>query len=88
MLANVGARAELACEQLGVIAKATVELRNQGASLSRLLADAEGGEMKTRLTPRELGIVKEVIRLSFDSTLSPAEVVEACQQGGAMVPSR
>ena len=82
------ARAELTCEQLGAIAKTTVELRNQGASLTRLLADAERDETKSRLTARELDIVKQVIRLSFDGTLSPAEVVEACQQGGALVPSR
>ena len=81
------ARAELTCEQLGAIAKTTVELRNQGASLTRLLADAERGEMKNRLAERDLEIVKQVIRLSFDGTLSLAEVMEACQQGGALVPS-
>ena len=88
ILACAVARAELSCEQLGAIAKTTVELRNQGASLTRLLADAERDETKSRLTARELEIVKQVIRLSFDGTMSPAEVVEACQQGGALVPSR
>jgi hypothetical protein len=82
------ARAELSCEQLGAVASTTVDLRNQGASLTRLLADAEGGGMKDRFTAAELETVKRVIRLSFDGTLSPAEVVEACQQGGAAVPSR
>jgi hypothetical protein len=88
VIACAAARAELTCEQLGAIARTTVELRNQGASLTRLLADAERDETKSRLTARELEIVKQVIRLSFDGTLSPAEVVEACQQGGALVPSR
>lgn len=88
VIACAAARAELTCEQLGAIAKTTVELRNQGASLTRLLADAERDEMKNRLAERELEVVKRVIRLSFDGTLSPAEVVEACQQGGALVPSR
>jgi hypothetical protein len=88
VIACAAARAELTCEQLGAIARTTVELRNQGTSLTRLLADAERDEMKNRLTARELEIVKQVIRLSFDGTLSPAEVVEACQQGGALVPSR
>lgn len=88
VIAWAAARAELTCEQLGAIARTTVELRNQGASLTRLLADAERDETKSRLTARELEIVKQVIRLSFDGTLSPAEVVEACQQGGALVPSR
>jgi hypothetical protein len=88
VVACAAARAELTCEQLGAIARTTIELRNQGASLTRLLADAERDEMKNRLTMRELDIVKQVIRLSFDGTMSPAEVVEACQQGGALVPSR
>jgi hypothetical protein len=88
VIACAAAHAELTCEQLGAIARTTIELRNQGASLTRLLADAERDETKSRLTARELEIVKQVIRLSFDGTLSPAEVVEACQQGGALVPSR
>jgi len=88
VIACAAARAELTCEQLGGIAGTTVELRNQGASLTRLLSDAERDEMKSRMTMRELEIIKQVIRLSFDGTLSPAEVVEACQQGGALVPSR
>ena len=88
ILACAAARAELTCEQLGAVAKTTIEMRNQGASLTRLLADAERGEMRSRLTARELEVVKQVIRLSFDGTMSPAEVLEACQQGGAIVPSR
>jgi len=88
VFACAAARAELTCDQLGAIAKTTVELRNQGASLTRLLADAERDEMKSRLVEREIEVVKRVIRLTFDGTVSPAEVVEACQQGGALVPSR
>ena len=88
VFACAAARAELTCEQLGAIARTTVELRNQGVSLTRLLVDAERDQMKSRLTEREVEIVKQVIRLSFDGTLSPAEVVEACQQGGALIPAR
>lgn len=87
LLAAMAARAELTCEQYGVIANETVRLRDQGASLQRVLANAERGEMK-RLTPREMALVKEVIRLSFEGTLSPSEVIEACQDGGTLVPSR
>jgi len=81
-------RAELTCEQVGAIAKSTIQLRDQGASLARLLADVERGDMKDRLSARELNTVKDVIRYAFDGTLSPAELVEACQQGGTVVPSR
>jgi hypothetical protein len=88
LLGCAAARAELSCEQLGAIARTTVELRNQGASLTRLLADAGRGEMKNRFTAEELEVVKQVIRLTFDSTLAPEEVLDACKQGGAIVPPR
>ena len=88
LLACPAARAELTCEQHGAIAQETVRQRDQGTSLSRLLADVERGELKDRLTPRELALVKDVIRHSFNGTLSPAEVVEACKQGGALLITR
>ncbi len=88
LLVCAAARAEMTCEQYGAIAQETVRLRDQGASLSRLLADIERGEMKQRLTVRELGVVKDVIRASFNGMLSPAEVIESCKLGGTLVPSR
>jgi hypothetical protein len=88
VLVCAAASAEITCEQFGVIAQETVRQRDQGASLSRLLAEVERGEMKDRLTLQELALVRDVIRYSFNSILSPAEVVEACRQGGMVVPSR
>jgi len=82
------ARAQMTCEQYGAIAAETVRLRDQGASLARLLADVDRGEMKQRLTAHEFGVVKDVIRHSFSGALSPMEVVEACKLGGTLVPAR
>lgn len=87
LLACAAAQAELTCEQYGAIAQEAVRQRDQGASLSRLLADVDRGEMN-ELPQREIALVKDVIRHSFNSTLSPTEVVEACMQGGTLVPSR
>lgn len=78
----------MTCEQYGAVAQETVRLRDQGASLSRLLADIERGEMKQRLTAHEFGVLKDVIRASFNGTLTPAEVVEGCRLGGTLVPAR
>ena len=78
----------ITCEQFGAIARQTVQLRDQGASLKRLLADVGKGDMKDKLTPQELVLVRNVVRMSFDGTMSPAEVVEACKEGGAFVPAR
>lgn len=88
LLSCAVARAEMTCVQYGAIAQETLRLRDQGASLSRLLADVDRGEMKRRLTAHELSVVKDVIRHSFSGALSPADVVEACKLGGTLVPSR
>jgi hypothetical protein len=88
LLSCAAARAEMTCEQYGAIAQETIRLRDQGASLSRLLADIDRGEMKQRLTAHELNVVKDVVRHSFSGALSPADVVEACKLGGTLVPSR
>ena len=88
LLSCAAASAEMTCEQYGAIAQQTVRLRDQGASLSRLLADIDRGEMKQRLTPHELNVLKDVVRHSFSGALSPGDVVEACQLGGTLVPSR
>lgn len=81
------AQAALTCDQYGAIAQETVRQRDLGASLSRLLAEVERGEMAS-LPPREIALVKDIVRYSFDGTLSPLQILEACQQGGMLVPSR
>lgn len=87
LLVSTAAPAQMTCEQYGVIAQETLKLRDQGASLTRLLANTERGDMKG-LAPREMALVKEVIRLSFEGTLSPSEIVEACREGGTVILSR
>jgi hypothetical protein len=88
LLFSAAAGAEMTCEQYGAIAQQTIRLRDQGASLSRLLADIDRGEMKRRLTAHELTVVKDVVRHSFSGALSAEEVVEACKLGGTLVPAR
>jgi hypothetical protein len=88
LLGCTAAAAEVTCEQYAAVAQQTVQQRDQGVSLSRLLAETERGEMKERLTAQELATMREVIRHSFNGTLSPAEVLEACRQGGVLVPGR
>src|SRR5512139_2709624 len=88
LLSSAAVRAEMTCEQYGSIAQQTIQLRDQGASLARLLADLDKGDLKQRLTAYELNVVKDVIRHSFSGALSPMEVVEACKLGGTLVPAR
>ena len=86
LLASSFAQAQLTCEQFGAIAQETIRQRDQGRSLTRLLAEADR-DMK-HLGQRELALVKDVIRHSFEGTLWPSEVVEACKLGGTLVPTR
>lgn len=78
-LACVAAQAELTCEQLGAIAQATVELRNQGNTLNALLVTARR-DGKNQYSEQEMALIQTLIRHIYDSTVSPAEVLEACKQ--------
>ena len=86
-LVCITARAELTCEQLGAIAQTTVELRNQGNTLDALLAEARR-DGKAKYTEQELTLIGNLIRHSYDSTLSPAEVLEACKRDTKSAPPR
>lgn len=77
--------AELTCEQYGAIAEETVRQRDLGASLKRLLAELERGDM-ARLPAQERALLRDIVRYSFDGTLSPLQILEACKQGGTLVP--
>jgi hypothetical protein len=78
-LACVTVQAELTCDQLGAIAQTTIELRNQGNTLNALLAEARR-DGKDKYTEQELALIGNLIRHSYDSTVSPAEVLEACKR--------
>jgi len=86
-LCCVTARAELTCEQLGAIAQTTVDLRNQGNTLNALLAEARR-DGKIKYTEQELVLIGNLIRHSYDSTVSPAEVLEACKRDTKSAPPR
>lgn len=78
-----GAQAALSCAQLGGIAQTTVRYRDQGYSLSQLLANADELQQGGKLTPREILTVKAVIEESFKDDVNPEEVVETCRQAHA-----
>ena len=86
-LCCVTAQAELTCDQLGAIAQATIDLRNQGNTLNALLAEARR-DGKAKYTEQELTLIGNLIRHSYDSTVSPAEVVEACKRDMKSAPPR
>ena len=86
-LSCVTAQAELTCEQLGSIAQTTVDLRNQGNTLNALLAEARR-DGKAKYDEQELVLIGNLIRHSYDSTVTPAEVIEACKRDTKSAPPR
>jgi len=86
LVATASAGAAITCDQLVAISQKSVDLRNQGASLSSVLAELEGPEFKQRFTPVELDFVRLLIRESFIGAYSPYEVREACEDGRLAIP--
>ena len=73
------ASAALTCEQLGNIAQTTEELRNQGSSLTFVLAEADKLEASDKLTKQDIGRVREVIDQTFKRTYTALEILQDCK---------
>jgi hypothetical protein len=86
--AAAAARAELTCEQLAMIGQTAVQLRDQGVSLSRVLADARREDMRQRFSEAELNVIGRAAQLAYTGEASPAEILQACVDGRASAPRR
>ena len=86
LVASTPAFAEVTCDQLVAISQKAIDLRNEGFSLPRVLADTEGTELKQRFTPTELDFIRLLIRESFLGAYSPHDVKEACEDGRLAIP--
>jgi hypothetical protein len=75
------ARAALSCEQLLAVSQTTIALRDQGHSLSSVLAEVERGDIRQKLDAQEVNLLRQIVRISFTSEYSPREILEACQAG-------
>jgi hypothetical protein len=79
-LQGAPAAAAVSCEQLADIAYATEQLRNQGHSLTTVLAEADKLESSGKFTRDELNLIKAVVDQAFKSIQSPLEVLQACRE--------
>ena len=71
--------AVLTCDQVGNIALATEQYRNQGEPLQVLLAEAnklENGGM----SKEDLVMVKKTIQETYDRTRTPLEIRKDCKE--------
>lgn len=72
------ARADLTCEQLAAIGRTAIQLRNEGASLSRVLADIERSKLRERYTPDEVNAIRQAVRMVYTSEFSVDDLMESC----------
>jgi hypothetical protein len=68
------------------VSQTTISLRDQGQSLSAVLAEIERTELKQALDAQEINLLRQIVRISFTSEFSPREVLEACNSGSLGIP--
>ena len=76
-----GAYAALSCQQLVAVAQTTLTLRDQGMSLTSVLAEIEQTDVRAALDAQEINLLRQVVRISFTSEFSPREIHESCVSG-------
>jgi hypothetical protein len=77
------AAAAITCDQLGNLALATEQYRNQGESLSVLLAEADKLEVSSNLTKEDMVRVRQTVQRTFDRSLTPYDVRKDCKDAPA-----
>jgi hypothetical protein len=73
--------AALECEQIVVVAQTTIKLRDEGSSLTTVMAEIERGDLRQKLDAQELNLLRQIVRLSFTSEASVNDIFEACKAG-------
>lgn len=71
----------MGCEQVLAVAQMSINLRDEGHSLSSVLAEVERGDMRQKLDAQEINLLRQIVRISFTSEYSLREILEACKDG-------
>jgi len=74
------ASAAVTCDQLANIAAATEQMRNQGDSLTGVLAEADKLESSNKFTAAELDRIKDVVEQVFNGSRSSLEILRECKE--------
>jgi hypothetical protein len=80
------ADANLGCGHLIAVSQTTIALRDQGHTLSSVIAEVERGELPQKLNAQQLNLLRQIVRISFTSEYSPREILDACQAGSLGIP--
>jgi hypothetical protein len=73
------AAATVTCDQLGNIALAVEQYRNQGESLKDLLAEADKLESVNNFNQADMTRVRQTVQQTFDRTHTPLEIRQDCK---------
>ncbi len=73
------AAAAVTCDQLGNIALATEQYRNQGEPLQVLLAEAEKLESGGNMTKEDMLRIRKTVQEAYDRTFTPLEIRKDCK---------
>jgi len=73
------AAAAVTCDQLGNIAFATEQYRNQGESLQAILVEADKLEAGNNLTKEDMARIRKTVQETYDRTFTPLEIRKDCK---------
>lgn len=73
------AAALITCDQLGNIALATEQYRNQGEPLQVLLVEADKLEAGGKLTTEDMTRIRKTVQETYDRTFTPLEIRKDCK---------
>ena len=73
------AAAAINCDQLGNIAMATEQYRNQGESLQAILAEAEKLESGGNMTKEDMLRIRKTVQEASDRTFTSLEIRKDCK---------
>jgi hypothetical protein len=77
------ARAALSCEQLLAVTQAAVRYRDQGFTLTQVMAGLKEVEVEYKLSKVEFDVLQKAVSASYLSQASPEEIALECFKSGA-----
>jgi Flp pilus assembly protein CpaB len=71
--------ATVTCDQLGNIALATEQYRNQGEQLQIIMAEANKLETGNNLSKDDMLAIRQTVQQTYDRTRTPLEIRKECK---------
>lgn len=78
--------AEVSCDQIGVVAQASVQYRDEGHSLKQVLEAIGQLKGNEKVTNADLKLLQEVARAAYTREKGVYEIVEDCRTARRPVP--